>query len=212
MVSGNASRQLPPASVNESSQFHHFVSDRPEKFRRPLVALKSVGYKIATVPSSGQKQPHSTLSFRTEGYAIMKQQRTWRAAKLAILTAALLPASSAFAQLDLIVDLVVDGGNTYNWQKVALPGTVCGNGSQYKFWYYDSPTSNNMVVLFEGGGACWDYDTCSGRAGSLGASNPNGLADTYMTGMEPKYVSPIINGADPGLPFRSKDYIATNGW
>ena len=60
---------------------------------------------------------------------------------------------------------------------------VCGNGSQYKFWYYDSPTSNNMVVMFEGGGACWDYDTCSGRAGVLGASNPNGLPDNYITGM-----------------------------
>jgi len=69
-----------------------------------------------------------------------------------------------------------------------------------------------MVVLFEGGGACWDYDTCSGRAGVLGASNPNGLSDDYMSGMEPKYVSPIINGADPGLPFRAKTNIATNGW
>ena len=45
----------------------------------------------------------------------------------------------------------VDGGNNYNWQRVELPGTVCGNGSQYKFWYYDSPTSNNMVISFEGG-------------------------------------------------------------
>jgi hypothetical protein len=141
-----------------------------------------------------------------------KHRKGLRYSALAFVAASLLPASAAFAQLDLLVDLVVDGGNNYNWQKVALPGTVCGNGSQYKFWYYDSPTSNNMVILFEGGGACWDYDTCSGRAGALGASNPNGLADNYMTGMEPKYVSPIINGADPGLPFRSKRNIATNGW
>jgi hypothetical protein len=126
--------------------------------------------------------------------------------------AVLLSAGAALAQLELLVDLVVDGGNNYNWQRVALPGSVCGNGSQYKFWYYDSPTSNNMVVLFEGGGACWDYDTCSGRAGALGASNPNGLADNYMSGMEPKYVSPILNGADPGLPFRSKYNLSTNGW
>jgi hypothetical protein len=135
-----------------------------------------------------------------------------RTTALAAVAAVLLPAGAAFAQMELIVDLVVDGGNNYNWQRVALPGTVCGNGSQYKFWYYDSPTSNNMVVMFEGGGACWDYDTCSGRAGVLGASNPNGLADNYMTTMMAKYVSPIVNGADPGLPFRAKKNIATNGW
>lgn len=131
---------------------------------------------------------------------------------LALAASVLLPASAALAQMELLVDLLVDGGNNYNWQRVALPGTVCGNGSQYKFWYYDSPTSNNMVVMFEGGGACWDYDTCSGRAGVLGASNPNGLPDNYIDGMAPRYVSPIVNGADPGLPFRSKRNIATNGW
>jgi hypothetical protein len=78
---------------------------------------------------------------------------------LALAASVLLPASSAFAQLELFVDLLVDGGNNYNWQRVALPGSICGNGSQYKFWYYDSPSSTNMVVMFEGGGACWDYDT-----------------------------------------------------
>jgi len=131
---------------------------------------------------------------------------------LALAASVLLPASVAIAQMELIVDLVVNGGNSYNWQRVALPGTICGNGSQYKFWYYDSPTSNNMVVMFEGGGACWDYDTCSGRAGVLGASNPNGLPDNYIDGMAARYVSPIVNGADPGLPFRAKRNIATNGW
>ena len=135
-----------------------------------------------------------------------------RRVALALAASVLLPASSALAQMELLVDLVVDGGNNYNWQRVALPGTICGNGSQYKFWYYDSPTSNNMVVMFEGGGACWDYDTCSGRAGVLGASNPNGLPDNYIDGMAARYVSPIVNGADPGLPFRSKRNIATNGW
>lgn len=136
-----------------------------------------------------------------------------RTTALAFAFASLLPATNAFAQLtNLLVDVLVDGGNNYAWQKVALPGTVCGDGSQYKFWYYDSPTSNNMVIVFEGGGACWDYDTCSGRAGVLGASNPNGLPDNYIDGMEPEYVSPIMNGADPGLPFRSKHNLSTNGW
>jgi hypothetical protein len=139
-------------------------------------------------------------------------RKGWRHAALTAAVTALLPAGGALAQMELVVDLIVNGGNTYPWVKVAPTGTVCGNGSQYKFWYYDNPNSTNMVIMFEGGGACWDYDTCSGRAGVLGASNANGLPDTYITGMAPKYVSPIVNGADPGLPFRAKDNIATNGW
>jgi len=110
------------------------------------------------------------------------------------------------------IEDIVDGGNTYNWQLVELPGAVCSNGSQYRFWYYDSPTSNNMVISFEGGGACWDYPSCSGQTGILGAANPNGIPADYITQMKAKYVSPLINGADPGIPGRAKNNIVTNGW
>lgn len=111
------------------------------------------------------------------------------------------------------IEDVVDGGNTYPWVRVELPGTVCSNGSQYRFWYYDSPTSNNMVISYEGGGACWDYPSCSGQTGILGAANPNGIPTDYITQMKAKFVSPIINGADPGIPlFRSKTNLVTNGW
>ncbi len=113
--------------------------------------------------------------------------------------------------LPAIVDLLVDGGNNYAWQKVALPGTVCGNGSQYKFWVHQTG-SPNVLLMMEGGGACWDYDTCSGRAGVLGAANPNGLPDDYMQQFTAKYVSPIVNGADPGLPGRARINLVTRGW
>ena len=110
-----------------------------------------------------------------------------------------------------IVDVLVDGGNNYPWQKVALAGAKCGNGSQYKFFVHRTG-SPNVLWLFEGGGACWDYDTCSGRAGVLGAANPNGIADDYMQQFTAKYVSPIVNGADPGLPLRSRIDLPTKGW
>jgi len=128
---------------------------------------------------------------------------------LALAMAALMLPSAAHA---IGIETVVDGGNTYNWQLVELPGAVCSNGSQYRFWYYDSPTSNNMVISFEGGGACWDYPSCSGQTGILGAANPNGIPADYITQMKAKYVSPLINGADPGIPGRAKNNIVTNGW
>ena len=110
------------------------------------------------------------------------------------------------------IEDVVDGGNTYAWQQIELPGTLCGDGSQYRFYVYDSPTSNNLLISFEGGGACWDYDTCSGRAGVLGAAHPNGIPNNYSADFEPQYVSPMVNGADPGIPFRPKKDIATKGF
>ncbi|MBF5044775.1 hypothetical protein FGE12_20420 [Aggregicoccus sp. 17bor-14] len=110
-----------------------------------------------------------------------------------------------------IVSVLVDGGNNYNWEKVALPGTQCGNGSQYKF-FIRRTGSPNVLFFLEGGGACWDYDTCSGRAGILGAANPNGIADDYMKQFTAKYVSPIVNGADPGLPLRSRTDLVTKDW
>jgi len=111
------------------------------------------------------------------------------------------------------IEDVVDGGNNYAWQQIELAGTQCGNGSQYRFYLYDNPNSTNLLVLFEGGGACWDYATCSGQAGILGAAHPNGIPNNYIQEFQPKYVSPLVNGADPGIPpFRPKTNIATNGW
>jgi hypothetical protein len=63
-------------------------------------------------------------------------------------------------------------------------------------------------VIVDGGN---NY-TCSGRAGVLGAANPNGITDDYMQQFTAKYVSPIVNGADPGLPLRSKTDLVTKGW
>ena len=113
--------------------------------------------------------------------------------------------------VETVVNVLVDGGNSYNWEKVALPGAVCGNGSQYKFFAHRT-SSPNVLFFFEGGGACWDYNTCSGRDGILGAANPNGITDDYMTQFTAKYVSPIDNGADPGLPLRSKTDLVTKDW
>ncbi|MEO7404647.1 MAG: hypothetical protein ABIU95_13345 [Burkholderiales bacterium] len=59
-------------------------------------------------------------------------------------------------------------------------GAVCGNGSPYKFFVNRVPSSSNPVIYFERGGACWDYESCSGKLGVLGARNPNGIADGYL--------------------------------
>ena len=64
------------------------------------------------------------------------------------------------------------------WTKVELPNTQCGDGSQYKFFVNYSSKSNNIVLMFEGGGACWDYASCTG--GARGAANVDGIPDNHM--------------------------------
>ncbi len=66
------------------------------------------------------------------------------------------------------------------WLKVELPGTVCGDGSQYKFFVNWTKDSNDLLVSFEPGGACWDYGSCTGAGGTRGAANPHGIPDDHM--------------------------------
>lgn len=71
--------------------------------------------------------------------------------------------------------------NYGQWNKVELPNTYCSDGSQYKFFVNFSDTSDNLVVAFEPGGACWDYGSCSPNGGLRGAANPNGISDNHAT-------------------------------
>jgi hypothetical protein len=66
------------------------------------------------------------------------------------------------------------------WQKIEPPDTFCGNGTPYKFFVNYSTSSNNVMITFEPGGACWDYASCAGDGGLRGAANPDGISDDHM--------------------------------
>lgn len=90
------------------------------------------------------------------------------------------------------------------WQKVEIPGTVCGKGSQYKFFVNLSETSDNLLITLEPGGACWDYDSCAGKT-SLGASNIDGVADTHMSLYQ--LIFPFLRRGDPDNPVRDWNHV-----
>jgi len=124
-------------------------------------------------------------------------------------------ATQASAQdLSGLISILVDTGTPRSWTEMTLPGTVCGNNTQYRFYVHENAANDpeNVLVYFEGGGACWTYDGCAGLSGVLGAANPNGIPPNYMTGLEQEYASPIVNGADPGLPGRSRTDLFTKDW
>lgn len=102
-------------------------------------------------------------------------------------------------------------GNYGVWQTIKLSpqtGAVCGNGSQYKFFVNRVPHTRNTIIYMEGGGACWDYASCTGQTGVRGARNPNGIPDDYMNLLNPgaSLVSPFVTRLSPF------DAVKTQGW
>lgn len=107
-----------------------------------------------------------------------------------------------------------------NWQKVDVPvssGAMCGNGSPYKFFVSRVPDTSNTVLYFEGGGACWDYASCTGQTGIRGARNPNGIPDNYVqninlldfensANLATAAVSPLIYTHHPYNQFKSGEW------
>ncbi len=85
-----------------------------------------------------------------------------------------------------------------SWVKIEPPGVVCGNNTQYKFFVNYSNTTDNLVVVFEPGGACWDYDSCAGRNGIRGAANPDGLKDNHWE--KASFISPFLSRFDYTSP------------
>lgn len=95
----------------------------------------------------------------------------------------------------------------FEWQKVEVPGAICGNGSQYKIFVNYSDKSDNLLVYFEGGGACWDYEGCTGQNGIRGAANPNGIPDDYVIKLgQPQLMSPFVWRNHPWDSVPTKDW------
>lgn len=91
----------------------------------------------------------------------------------------------------------------YSWFEVTLPessGANCGNGTPLRF-YVNRAQSDNMLLMMEPGGACWDYGTCTqtatGAEAGLGGFNPDGIPHNYMDGtltesLTSTFLSPIM--------------------
>ncbi len=104
----------------------------------------------------------------------MSIQKFMRAATLAMLKG---------AALSLITGLAAQAAYL-KWEMVELPassGASCGNGTPYRFFVNRSPLTTKTVVMYEGGGACWEKGSCENKAGTLlAAVNPDGIPANYL--------------------------------
>ena len=92
-----------------------------------------------------------------------------------------------------------------SWLKIEPPGAKCGNDSQYKIFANFSATSDNLVVVFEPGGACWDYESCTGKNGIRGAANIDGVPDDHWE-LAP-FISPFLSRFDDTNPSRDWNMV-----
>ena len=88
------------------------------------------------------------------------------------------------------------------------PARCAATVRQYKFFVNRVPNTRNTIIYMEGGGACWDYASCSGQTGIRGARNPNGIPDDYMSLLNPgaSLVSPFVTRVSPF------DAVKTQNW
>lgn len=98
------------------------------------------------------------------------------------------------------------------WQTITMSpdsDSTCSDGSPYKFFVNRAPNTSNMLIYFEPGGACWDYESCTNPSGSiLGARNPHGIPDNYMSLLNPgaSLVTPFVTRVSPF------EQIKTQNW
>jgi hypothetical protein len=80
-----------------------------------------------------------------------------------------------------LADAAPVGDPAATWQEVAGEGeTACADGSPYSYYVREADPAR-VVLFLDGGGACWDSGTCSGREGgyqsSVAPPNDEGVLD-----------------------------------
>lgn len=113
------------------------------------------------------------------------------AAALTVVRLVTMPAPGAAAHSQLQPQ--PDGAD---WTRIEPGGdTRCGLGSPYSFFYREGKHAARLVVYFQGGGACWDWVSCSG------------LFDTTVEADELSTYRGIFDRKHPDNPFRDDSIV-----
>lgn len=122
----------------------------------------------------------------TNGDAVPSTDAATRSSSDAAL--ALDAAASSVASIDTPAD---------QWTWLPIDGARCANGTPTGVGINRSTVSNDLVIMLEGGGACWDADTCITTPAAVH------LQDTYDATLFASdfvvHTSPVMR--DPNNPF-----------
>lgn len=82
------------------------------------------------------------------------------------------------------------------WTRVATgAGTGCALGTPYSFFYRDGSNADKLLIYFQGGGACWNWVSCSG------------LFDSSVEPDETRAFRGIFDTSDPRNPLRDYSVV-----
>ena len=93
------------------------------------------------------------------------------------------------------------------WQQLTPGGeTLCGHGAPYSF-YYREGTGQNLLIYFQGGGMCWNGQTCSPTGDktfdeAINPSDPSDNPSLFPVG--------IFDLGNPENPFINDDMLYVN--
>lgn len=105
-----------------------------------------------------------------------------------------------------------DGGydiplETWTWMNI--PGMVCGDGSQTGIAVNPSTKSEKLVILFEGGGGCWEAAACYGILIPPTASHLDGFTAATFAQVRPQIFdnSFLFQRGDPNSVFADATWV-----
>jgi hypothetical protein len=124
-------------------------------------------------------------------------------------TVAVAPASSRRIGAPEKVPSVLPGepfvGPKGSWLWFDVDGSQCGNGSPTGVGVNLTDQSDDVLVFFEGGGACWDAASCFGVGTTAVYENGYGKLELST---DPQLASIyLLNRGDPSNPFRDKNMV-----
>jgi hypothetical protein len=92
------------------------------------------------------------------------------------------------------------------WTWIPIGGTICGDGSVAGVGVNLQPGSSDLLVYMEGGGACWDANTCFtlGTAIQIAAPYTNKTFTTDLTMLE---ATGMFSRTDPDSPFAGASFV-----
>jgi hypothetical protein len=89
------------------------------------------------------------------------------------------------------------------WTWVGFPASVCGNGEPTGIGVNLTTRSSDVVIYLQGGGACWNGETCIDLGAAANITTGYG-ADRFV--QEPLLAGPAFDRANPSSPWRDASF------
>ena len=92
------------------------------------------------------------------------------------------------------------------WVWVPIEGSMCGDGSEAGVGVRFTAASRNVVVWFQGNGACYDFKSCTAFVNLLGGMGPDPLHHMWWDDDNQGHAG-VFDPDDPTNPFRNDNFI-----